>query len=95
MFFSGSDTTVEIEVEITDALARIRVADRGPGIPEEELTRVFEVFYRIEDARDRGRGGAGLGLAIASRAVQLHGGSITARNRDGGGLIVEIDLPCA
>ncbi|MCK5378733.1 MAG: HAMP domain-containing protein [Acidobacteria bacterium] len=95
VFFSGSATTVEIEVEITDSFARIRVADRGPGIPEEELTRVFEVFYRIEDARDRGRGGAGLGLAIASRAVQLHGGSITARNRDGGGLIVEIDLPCA
>ncbi|MEN8162755.1 MAG: ATP-binding protein [Acidobacteriota bacterium] len=93
VFFSGSDTTVEIEVEISGTLARVRVSDRGPGVPEAELSRIFEVFYRIEDARDRGRGGAGLGLAIAARAVQLHGGTITARNRDGGGLIVEIDLP--
>ncbi len=95
VFFSGSDTTVEIEVETTDALSRVRVSDRGPGVPEAELSRIFEVFYRIEDARDRGRGGAGLGLAIAARAVQLHGGTITARNRDGGGLMIEIDLPRA
>jgi len=95
VFFSGADTTVEVEVEITDTHARVRVADRGPGVPETELSRIFEVFYRIEDARDRGRGGAGLGLAIAARAVQLHGGTITARNRDGDGLIVEIDLPSA
>ena len=95
VFFSGADTTVEIEVERAGSLARVRVSDRGPGVPAAELSRIFEVFYRIEDARDRVRGGAGLGLAIAARAVQLHGGTITARNRDGGGLIVEINLPSA
>jgi len=94
-FFTRADTVVEVDVERVADRARIWVADRGPGVPEEELSRIFEVFYRIEDARDRGRGGAGLGLAIASRAVQRHGGTISARNRDGGGLIVEIDLPSA
>lgn len=95
VFFTHADTAVEIEIQRKGNSARVRVADRGPGVPEEELLRIFEVFYRIEHARDRGRGGAGLGLAIASRAVHRHGGSISARNRDGGGLIVEIDLPCA
>lgn len=93
VFFTGPDTVVEVEVECAADLARIRVADRGPGVPEEELAKIFDVFYRIEDARDRGRGGAGLGLAIALRAVHLLGGSISARNRDGGGLVVEINLP--
>jgi len=95
VFFTQTDTAVEIEIERLGNFARVRVADRGPGVPEEELLRIFEVFYRIEHARDRGRGGAGLGLAIASRAVHRHGGTISAQNRDGGGLIVEIDLPFA
>jgi len=93
VFFTRADTAVDVKVERVADRARVWVADRGPGVPEEELLRIFEVFYRIEHARDRGRGGAGLGLAIASRAVHRHGGTISARNRDGGGLIVEIDLP--
>lgn len=95
VFYGGPGTGVDVGVESHDGMARIRVADRGPGVAEEELERIFEVFYRIEDARDRGRGGAGLGLAIAARAVQLHGGTIAARNREDGGLIIEVDLPCA
>ena len=75
--------------------AAARVSDTGPGVPEEHLEAVFRPFFRVEEARDRQHGGAGLGLAIASRAVRLHGGTITARNRPSGGLEVEIRLPAA
>lgn len=71
----------------------ISVCDRGPGVPEEMLTRLFEPFVRVGDARDRMSGGYGLGLAIAERAVRLHGGDISARNRPEGGLAVTIRLP--
>lgn len=73
--------------------ARIEVCDRGPGLPEAALADVFRPFYRVADARDRGSGGVGLGLAIAERAVRLHGGSIRAQNRREGGLRVTIELP--
>ena len=71
----------------------IRVYDHGPGVPEEMLTRLFEPFVRVGDARDRMSGGYGLGLAIAERAVHLHGGDISASNQPGGGLAVTIRLP--
>lgn len=71
----------------------IRVRDRGAGVPADTLAHLFEPFFRVDDARNHAHGGHGLGLAIAERAVQLHGGSIAARNADGGGLIVEIHLP--
>jgi two-component system OmpR family sensor kinase len=68
------------------------VSDRGPGIPPDELERVFEPFYRISG--DMGKG-FGLGLAIARRAVMAHGGCISAHNREDGGLCVKIELPRA
>jgi two-component system sensor histidine kinase CpxA len=71
----------------------ICVRDRGPGVPEEMLTRLFEPFVRVGAARDRSSGGYGLGLAIAERAVRLHGGEISARNNPEGGLTVTIGLP--
>jgi len=71
----------------------IQVRDHGPGVPEEMLFRLFEPFVRVGDARDRNSGGYGLGLAIAKRAVQLHGGQISARNEQEGGFIVTISLP--
>lgn len=70
----------------------IRVRDHGPGVPEGELTCIFDPFYRIGTDRNRQSGGVGLGLAIARRAVELHRGAITARNVDPG-LEVEISLP--
>ena len=70
--------------------------DHGPGVPEKDLGLIFEPFYRVDAARGHGgEGGEGLGLAIASRAVALHGGRIVARNSDGGGLAVSITLPAA
>ncbi len=77
------------------AMARIRVRDRGPGVPEQDLPRIFEPFYRVDPARDRASGGAGLGLAIAARAAAAHGGTIAARHADGGGLEIELRLPLA
>ncbi len=71
----------------------INVRDHGPGVPEEMLTRLFEPFVRVGDARDRMSGGYGLGLAIAERAVRLHGGVIAARNEPEGGLNITIRLP--
>jgi len=79
-------------VEDGDALV-IRVADQGPGIPEEFLERVFEPFYRLESSRSRDTGGTGLGLSIARDVVQAHGGVLTLRNHPEGGLIAELRLP--
>ncbi len=71
----------------------IRVLDSGPGVPNEALAKIFEPFYRLDDARNRQTGGAGLGLSIADRAIRLHGGQLRASNRKEGGLEVEIRIP--
>jgi len=76
-----------------DQLAVISVRDHGAGVPESALEKIFRPFYRVEDARDRESGGAGLGLAIAERSVRLHGGNIVAANAVDGGLLVTISLP--
>lgn len=77
---------------------RLTVADEGPGIPEQDLPRVFERFYRVDKARSRSErdpGGTGLGLAIVKHLVELHGGRVTAANRPGGGALFTVDLPAA
>jgi len=86
-------TRVELSLAGTPEGAEIRVADRGPGVPEGSLGTIFEPFVRVESAREREPGGAGLGLAIAARAVRLHGGTIGAVNRPQGGLEVVLCLP--
>ena len=89
----GGEVSVAVVRDGHFAAARVR--DTGPGVPDEHLEAVFQPFFRVEEARDRQHGGAGLGLAIAARAVRLHGGTITARNRPTGGLEVELRLPAA
>ena len=69
------------------------VRDEGPGIPEDELERVFEPFYRLEDSRNRETGGSGLGLTIARNIAHAHGGELKLRNRAGGGLEAVLTLP--
>jgi two-component system, OmpR family, sensor histidine kinase VicK len=70
------------------------VRDRGPGIPDEQLPRVFERFYRLDGAsRHRSSGGAGLGLSIAAAIVEGHGGQIAAEHREGGGTTMSLRLP--
>lgn len=71
----------------------VSVRDQGPGVPEKDLKLIFEPFYRVDAARDRTVGGEGLGLAIAARAIAVHGGSIEARNIPGGGLEITMRLP--
>jgi signal transduction histidine kinase len=73
--------------------AYIQVSDSGPGVSEGELDKIFEPFYRIDDARERSTGGVGLGLAITDQAIRLHGGSVRASNLPEGGLLVEMHIP--
>jgi two-component system sensor histidine kinase ResE len=71
----------------------ISVSDTGPGIPPDELERIFERFHRVDGSRSRDRGGSGLGLAIARAIVEAHGGSIRAESDPGNGAVFRIDLP--
>ena len=76
----------------------LSISDRGPGIPEAELPRIFERFYRVDRSRTRDPrdpGGTGLGLSIVRHLVELHGGRVSACNRDGGGTTVTVRLPLA
>ncbi len=87
---TAEGTAVEIAVECRDGHAVLTVRDHGPGVPEGMASEMFLPFRRVgNDEHD----GAGLGLAIAERAVQVHGGTIRAENADGGGLRVEVILP--
>jgi len=70
----------------------VTVADRGPGVPEEALEKIFTPFFRLDTARDRKKGGTGLGLAIVRNNIEACGGSVTARNRPEGGLEVVVTL---
>src|SRR5208282_4480863 len=95
--YTQERTSVEIELTSIDAAngpeAVLKVSDYGPGVPEDSLEKLFEPFYRLDDARGRLTGGVGLGLAITERAVRFHGGKVRAFNRAEGGLMVEIRLP--
>lgn len=86
------NSRVRVTLEADRQGYRICVADQGPGVPEAELGRIFEAFYRADLARSRDTGGHGLGLAIARRAVLRHGGEIEAANT-GTGLAVTVWLP--
>jgi two-component system sensor histidine kinase CpxA len=106
--YTSEGTTVEVRLERNleshskqesiggagqDGEIIVRVLDSGPGVPDEALPKIFEPFYRLDDARNRLTGGAGLGLSIADRAIRLHNGQLRASNRKEGGLQVEIRLP--
>jgi signal transduction histidine kinase len=84
-------SAVAIAARAEAGQARIVVADAGKGVAEDELAAIFEPFYRARDADPFA--GHGLGLAITRRVAQLHGGSVTAANRPGGGLAVTPSLP--
>lgn len=85
-------TQVVVTIADGDELV-VAIRDDGPGIPPEELERVFEPFYRVEASRNRDTGGTGLGLSIARDIAQAHGGSISLRNRAEGGLEAVVKLP--
>jgi signal transduction histidine kinase len=96
MFYTSPGTKVEIALASPDGRsAALEIRDHGPGVPEDALPHLFEPFYRVDQARARKTGGAGVGLSICERAVRLHGGKIAARNASPRGLIVDISLPLA
>ncbi len=90
--YSQADTEIELSAARHGADCVLCVADRGPGIPADDLRRVFERFYRVDQSRAR-PGGTGLGLAIVKHLVELHGGSVKAANRPEGGAIFTVTLP--
>jgi signal transduction histidine kinase len=83
------------QVLVDDKAERLQISilDQGPGLPPDQLSKVFEPFYRVEGSRNRDTGGTGLGLAIAKNVAELHGGSIALSNRAEGGLAVVLTLP--
>jgi signal transduction histidine kinase len=85
----------EVDVTLVDDqdAVRIRIEDRGPGIPADQRERVFEPYVRLDPSRARHTGGTGLGLAIARAVARAHGGDVTLSERAGGGLCAELRLP--
>ena len=93
--YSESGTRVAVSVRSQQRLVEIAVADQGLGIPESEQTRIFERFYRVDDARSRETGGTGLGLAIVKHICANHGGEVTVWSERGQGSTFTMRLPAA
>jgi two-component system sensor histidine kinase CpxA len=93
--YSPQDSRIDVSVARADSAVEIDVRDRGPGVPAADLARSFEPFYRVAESRDRDSGGEGIGLAITSHVMKVHGGSASAANAAGGGLEVRLSLPKA
>ena len=92
--YAPRDSAIEISLRRNDHRATVTVRDHGPGVPEDALAHLFDPFYRVDTDRNRASGGIGLGLSIARRSIELHKGSIRARNAHPG-LEVELELPAA
>jgi len=90
--YSPEGETIDVRLGATAGGAKVDVRDRGPGVPENQLSQIFQPFFRVDDSRNNATGGVGLGLAIAMRAVRLHNGTIEAKNVTPG-LLVTIELP--
>jgi two-component system phosphate regulon sensor histidine kinase PhoR len=91
--YTPEGSRIELGATADDRRVRLTVADTGSGIPDAELPRIFERFYRVDKARARDSGGTGLGLSIVRHLVELHGGQVSAQNRAEGGAIFTITLP--
>jgi two-component system phosphate regulon sensor histidine kinase PhoR len=91
--YAPEDSTITLRTARDGGWTQLSVLDEGPGIPEPDLARIFERFYRVDKARSRETGGTGLGLAIVKHLVELHGGRVVARNRPEGGAEFTVSLP--
>ena len=91
--YSGKNGKVRVELRHEDHDVVLTVADNGPGIPEEDLPKVFERFYRVDKARSRAAGGTGLGLSIVQDTVKKRGGTVSVANRSNGGAIFTVRWP--
>jgi signal transduction histidine kinase len=88
-----SEVTISMERDELSRRIAVVVRDHGPGVPPHALSRLFDPFYRVDEARDRASGGIGLGLAIVRQAILAHGGDAVAQNHPDGGLVVRLELP--
>ena len=93
--YSGSHGKIRVELRREANEVVLTVADNGPGIPEEDLPRVFQRFYRVDKARSRAAGGTGLGLSIVQDTVVKRGGTVSAANRPAGGAVFTVRWPAA
>jgi two-component system phosphate regulon sensor histidine kinase PhoR len=93
VIYSPEHSTIRVEASKGEQRIEISVADEGPGIPNEDLSRVFERFYRVDKSRARDPGGTGLGLAIVKHLVELHRGEVRVENRRDGGARFTVSLP--
>ncbi|QRN03901.1 HAMP domain-containing protein [Legionella sp. MW5194] len=95
--YSPAEEEVFIILSFNDerSLLFITIEDRGPGVPQDQLDKIFNPFYRVDTSREKKTGGYGLGLSIAQQAIALHNGSIIANNRAEGGLQVIITMPAS
>ena len=91
--YAGTEGPIEVHLEHSGSNFEIRVCDSGPGVPEKDLTHIFEPLYRADESRDHKTAGQGIGLTITARVMELHGGDVSAANRVGGGLEVTLRLP--
>jgi len=89
--YSPKDTLIEVSAALNDSTACLKILDRGVGIPSDDLSRIFNKFYRVQCPESVN--GTGLGLSISKGIVEAHGGQIHAANREGGGAILEVELP--
>jgi two-component system, OmpR family, sensor kinase len=90
-----AQTPIDISLSTEDSVARLSVADHGPGLAADDVDRIFEPFYRADPSRSRDSGGAGLGLSIVSAVVTAHGGHVKVHETEGGGATFEVELPLA
>ena len=91
--YSPDGTRVAVSLQAVDGLAEILVSDQGIGIPEKDIERIFERFYRVDPARSRATGGTGLGLSIVKHVVINHGGDVSVWSVEGAGSTFTIRLP--
>jgi signal transduction histidine kinase len=91
--YSDAGARVDITIEEDASSLSVEVRDTGVGIPQEELTQLFERFYRVDKDRSRATGGSGLGLAISKQIVEMHGGDISVESEVGAGSVFRIRIP--
>jgi two-component system sensor histidine kinase BaeS len=91
--YTPQDGRIVLSAAKTSAAAELRIKDSGPGVDAEELSKIFERFYRVDKSRQRDEGGSGLGLAIAKSIVERHGGRLWAESAPGEGMTFVIELP--
>jgi two-component system sensor histidine kinase KdpD len=89
--YSPENSSIEISATSDNKMVRLQIADHGVGIPADDLTRIFDKFYRVQ--RPESVSGTGLGLSIGKGIVEAHHGNIHASAREGGGTVITVELP--